>query len=107
MSLCFRCENRAKFLDSKGLYRPRFECGEIETSKFACYCYTPVRPCILAPLEGDKRPIMGPAMISARLRFVEVPEALVMSAKKSKKGFLFYWIPDETKTRKSRKKKES
>ena len=54
---------------------------------------------------------MGPALISARTKFVEVPEGLKLTVKKTRKGILFYWIPIASPTkcreRKSRKFKES
>ena len=45
--LCYRCEHRAEFLCNKGKRRPRHECGVIDTSKYSCYMYQPVKPVIL------------------------------------------------------------
>ena len=44
-SLCYRCEWRAKFLEDG--HGPRMECGDIENSKYICYNYRPVKPCVL------------------------------------------------------------
>ena len=63
--LCFRCEHRARFLDDqskkrKHCRRPRFECGEIETSKIACYMYEPTRPILMQKFpKNDPRPEHG------------------------------------------------
>ena len=70
--MCFRCENRAQFLENGA--RPRFECGEVESSKYACYSYRPVSPVVLTRLETEleERPDFGPWAISARMKFVRV-----------------------------------
>lgn len=70
--LCFRCEHRAEFLSSGR--RPRFECGQIESSNIACYMYTPVRPVVLARLhskEEDPRPSHG-GYFGCRMKGVRV-----------------------------------
>lgn len=48
-----------------------------------CYMYRPVRPLVLAPNAGDERPILGPAMIAARMRRVGIAdcEAHAMAVK--------------------------
>ena len=84
MSLCFRCEHRAKFLEGmlkarhdKSIYapRPRHECGDIENSKCSCYMFQPCKPIVTVPSDSrDKRPRFGPAMISSREMFERVLE---------------------------------
>ena len=70
--LCFRCEQRAQFLENGS--RPRFECGLVEETKYACYSYRPVTPVVLQRLETElkERPDFGPWMLSARMKFVRV-----------------------------------
>ena len=48
--LCYRCEMRAKYLES-GI-RPRLQCGDIEQASYSCYQYVPVRPVILVKADG-------------------------------------------------------
>jgi len=72
MSLCYRCEHRARFLETGE--RPRYECGEVNQSKVGCYMYRPVSPCVVAADEGDDRELGGPAMCAARAHFVRVAE---------------------------------
>lgn len=56
--LCYRCEMRARFLE-KG-YGPRMECGDIRSSKIACYMYLPCKPLITTKLDkSDPRPEHG------------------------------------------------
>ena len=63
--MCYRCEHRARFLE--GGPRPRFECGEIKTSKVACYMYRPCYPLVLAKLDKkDPRPWPGSGIFAAR-----------------------------------------
>ena len=69
-SLCYRCEHRATFLE-RG-HGPRYECHLANSSRAACYCYLPVRPCVLAKLnESDPRPA-GSGLFAARSRAVGV-----------------------------------
>ena len=63
--LCFRCEHRAKFLETG--QRSRLECGDIETSKAGCYMFTPCYPVITEPLDTDNpRPRFAAPMFSSR-----------------------------------------
>jgi hypothetical protein len=93
MSLCFRCENRALFLE-KG-FRPRFECGEPDRSKYACYCFQPVKPIGLARDREDKRPQFGPWMITSRSHRTKKDPEVIAKIAKVKGGFMPYWVPDE------------
>ena len=79
MSLCFRCEHRARFLDAKAnkdthCPRPRHECGDIETSKCACYMFTPCFPVVTEPNPSDTRPRLSSPMLSSREYAVRVME---------------------------------
>jgi hypothetical protein len=79
MALCFRCENRATFLE--GGPGPRAECKGTSTDLHTCYAYRPTRPCTLSVAEsekrhGIKRPPGGPSAIAARMSFVGVTECV-------------------------------
>lgn len=94
MSLCYRCENRAVAHETG--HGPRYECTDFSSSKFACYCYLPVKPVILKPLEGDTRPQFGPWMISARSRFVAVCDDMTLQVKDYQdKGKAIMWVREE------------
>lgn len=76
MSLCFRCEHRARYLTDKlnhkkHCHQPRFECGEPATSKYSCYMFIPCMP-IVTSSNDDVRPRFAGAMLSARERVVRI-----------------------------------
>lgn len=102
MSLCYRCEHRAMFLEKN--YRPRCECGDVQKSVYSCYMYQPVKPARTAKDKNDKRPQFGPWMISARSHFVDVPPVKLKLDYDKKDGSTMYWVP-EKKVNKSKKKK--
>jgi len=91
--LCFRCEHRAKFLE-KGI-RPRYECGEIEDSKFSCYMFKPVKPVVTAKLGDDDRPKYAGSLFSARSRFVEVAQDVGLEIEETDTGDYIYWAPKQ------------
>jgi hypothetical protein len=64
--LCFRCEHRAKYLESG--FQPRFECGMKRMASACCYMFMPCKPIAIAPIEGEKRPIFGPPFIAGRIQ---------------------------------------
>jgi len=73
--LCYRCEHRASYLESGSA--PRYECKQDSQSICVCYCYTPVKPCILKyPDYGDteydkrnrERSPTDPWMVAPRLQ---------------------------------------
>ena len=70
LPLCFRCHHRARFLESGGAERPRYECGDVQMGVHNCYMYRPPKPLLLRPASGDRRPFGGPAMIAARMNAV-------------------------------------
>jgi hypothetical protein len=69
--------------------------------------YRPVMPVALVPREGDKRPVQGPSMISARMASAGLAEELVLVthevARGKKKVFITLW--ELAKKPKKRKKK--
>ena len=106
-SLCFRCEHRAQFLE-KG-FQPRCECGDIKSSKWSCYMYSPVRPIVLVKSDkSDKRPQFGPWMISSRSTGVVVEQDKIqLKLHKYKSGGMLYWAPKEVKKKKKSKFSET
>jgi hypothetical protein len=88
--LCFRCEERAKFLETG--HGSRCECGDIQVAVCSCYCYSPVKPVVMAVNKGDKRPQFAGWMFSSRSHFVRIPE-LDLELKKFKDGSMIYWKP--------------
>ena len=92
MSLCYRCEHRARFLEDGR--RPRYECGEVTDSKTSCYMHRPVSPVVVDKAnDGDPRPQFGPAIISARSRFVRVA-TVHYELTKAHDGHVVYCVPD-------------
>lgn len=100
--LCFRCEHRALYFESGRIHRPRHECGDVETSKFSCYMYQPVKPVVLAKMAGDRRPQFAGFMISARSKCVRIPD-LMLDLKKYRDGALIYWVPMTPEEKKRRR----
>jgi len=92
MSLCYRCEHRAQFLENGP--RPRYECGEIQTSKIACYMYRPVKSVVLARDKDDERPQFGPPIIASRSYFVRIADEMELSLDRlNKDESILYWKP--------------
>jgi hypothetical protein len=52
--------------------------------------YKPVKPVVLAPNEGDSRPMFAGAMISCRSHFVRVAEGRIRG-KGFDDGMVLYW----------------
>jgi hypothetical protein len=90
--LCFRCEHRAQYLEQRG--RPRYECGEIEQSKYGCYMYKPVIPVILKPSDNDPRPQFGPTMITSRSYFAGIAEGKLAVVRRGENSIL-HWVFEE------------
>jgi len=104
MSLCYRCEVRAMFLETtkwvngkikRRGFQPRCECGDITSSKIACYMYKPCRPIKVEPLDkDDPRPIFGPPMIAGRVMVSkDKPELLMDFCSFKDGGAMVYWAP--------------
>jgi hypothetical protein len=88
--MCYRCEYRASFLEN-GL-GPRYECGEISTSKIACYMYKPCLPVVLTKLdESDIRPWPGSGLFAARSKAERLYEEGKLKAKEIKDGIVLLW----------------
>ena len=75
--MCTRCEHRAQFLDALNedyQPRPRHECGDITSSKIACYMYRPCKPVIMTQLnKDDPRPQHG-GYFGCRMRGVKLAD---------------------------------
>lgn len=90
--LCFRCEYRAQFLESKR--QPKYECGEVNSAVGGCYMFQPVKPISIKPKNGDGRPITL-NILSARVERVEENVELKLEAKNGLNGTLIYWMPEK------------
>ena len=90
--LCYRCEHRAKFLET-GI-QPRCECGEINKAVYGCYMYKPVKPVVLLPDEDDDRPQFGPVFIAARSYYGGVAD-MELDLMEQGKGAVLYWTKKE------------
>ena len=99
--LCFRCENRARFLEGKpGSFR--MQCKDPSFNSCSCYQYCPVKPVVLHKDESEKvlkikRPMFGGILLSARSHPVCIPK-LQLNLKKYKNGSMIYWGPKENKS---------
>ena len=111
--LCHRCEHRAKWNEDQ-THRPRYECGAVTavqdlkgiwtvraSSVHACYMYEPVKPLVLKPNDGDKRPPMMGWMLAARSHAVGLPTA-VRSMVCNGTQFVTFWMPCRKKDIKAR-----
>jgi hypothetical protein len=99
--LCFRCESRAKFLETK--MAPRSECSQINKAVTGCYMYSPVIPVILKKNKNDDRPQFAGYMISARSHGVKLPiteTEIVLDIKEFKDGNMLFWVPKNKKNKK-------
>lgn len=96
--LCHRCEWRAKFIE--GLARPRYECGELESNKYACYMYQPTQPVSIARLNNDDIRPISLNIMGCRVRRMETGELVTFKLKSIKDGerLIPYWIPVLSKT---------
>ena len=85
--LCFRCEHRARYHETgRG---PRCECQSEKQAVYSCYMYRPVNPVVLAPNEGDDRPMFAGSMFSGRSHFVRVFKS-ELAAKETDDGVFLY-----------------
>jgi len=90
--LCFRCEHRAKYNETK--QQPRCECGS-GASVHSCYMFKPVAPLILIQSDKkDKRPFLSMPMVSSRACAIGIAEGKYQCIKQGK-GYVPYWIPKE------------
>jgi len=89
--LCYRCEYRASYHETGR--HPRLECAN-NNSVISCYMYLPVKPLIVKRNKEDNRPLFPPA-ISARTQIVNLAKDIECTYRKTKRGYLFYWIPKD------------
>ena len=107
-ALCHRCEYRARFLEAG--HGPRCECKDVGHAVCGCYMYRPVQPVVLAPQEGDKRPVQGGWMISARMRaagLLDAEHAYTVTdviKRDGKKAYVTWWAMKDKVTIKTIKK---
>lgn len=92
MSLCYRCEHRAKNKETKGQHQPRYECGT-DDSVGSCYMFQPVKPIMLKRNEGDRRSIDAGWAFNARVHRVDIDNN-ILSLNVSvfpDENFIYYW----------------
>ena len=91
--LCFRCEERALFLETGNA--PRCECQTPAVNASTCYMYKPVRPVITQVARGYAgRPRLAPIAISAREEAVGVAvEMELQVVAYPRKRICLYWKP--------------
>ena len=94
-SLCFRCEHRALWLETK-THRPRYECGDEKYSKYSCYMYQPVVPPVLEQDKGERRPLGILWMIAGRGHATGLP-VVIPHLKTKGKSVLIYNVPSTHK----------
>lgn len=87
VGLCFRCEYRARFLETGS--RPRYECGVVDTSTHSCYMYRPTAPLIIK--KEDRRPLTL-NLFSCRVNPVGIADGEYKMKKVGRK-IIVYWEP--------------
>ena len=94
--LCFRCEHRAKFLETG--VQPRVECGDVKSSKAACYMFVPTHPVVTKEWKRpeDKRIRFGGTLFGTREQAVRLADPMrdrvVLNLVNLKKGEAFlHW----------------
>lgn len=88
--LCFRCERRAEFLETgRG---PRHECKQADAVG-NCYAYLPVKPLVMKRPKGERRPVGGPMLLSARIGRVKIADVDLKIVPKNRGKFILYWEP--------------
>ena len=102
-ALCHRCEHRARWYETKGRWQPRNECAGIDMfsssidyktpAVISCYMYKPVIPLVLAPNEGDPRPVFTDEAVSARSHGVRTASG-AYRVKGCEDGQVMYWDPE-------------
>jgi len=89
--LCYRCEHRAHFLETGE--RPRYECGEINKSKYACYMYKPCKPIAMKrhlPEKQDPGPEHA-GFFGCRMEFSKFPDVELYIKRLNKKESVLLW----------------
>lgn len=72
IGLCYRCEHRARYLETGG--GPRAECKSEKSTVYSCYSYRPIKPVVTSCNEGDDRPAFGPPMLAGRVHAVRIAD---------------------------------
>ena len=93
--LCFRCNHRAKHLETKKEWQPRYECGQIEHAVNGCYMYQAVKPVTLIKAYKDDRSELAPAMFAARSKVAKTEIEMECVYKKVGRRHVRYWRPKE------------
>ena len=101
LSLCFRCNHRARNLETNGRHQPRVECGDQDRSKWSCYMYQPVRPLVLERndkglKEKDLRPL-APGYFSTRFHPVKLADMELALESIDENTVVVYWKRKEEK----------
>ena len=101
--LCYRCENRARYLETKNC--GRYECSDTSNAVYRCYAYKPVMPLILEKDKKDKRPQFCGTMFNSRSSGIMPDDKnMILDAVEYKSGTMLYWKPK--KVRKNAKGKK-
>jgi len=93
--LCHRCEYRAQFKEQG--HAPRYECSTV-WAVHSCYMYRPMKPLFTrradyeTKLHGRRRPVAGPAMLSARCCGYDNPKLKLIGIPE-KGGVQLLWVP--------------
>jgi len=87
ISLCYRCEHRARFLETGE--RPRYQC-KTDGAAWSCYMYKPVKPLIMARNKGDRRPMFSGIAFSARSHAIGIAKGEYQVIKQGKGKAIFY-----------------
>ena len=101
VKLCFRCEHRARYLesyDSENPFkvRPRHECGLTDRSVSSCYLFTPVKPVLEVKTNiKDIRPAF-PGLLGARVSGTAIAECDLNRVRRGN-GWIMYWTPEKEK----------
>jgi hypothetical protein len=95
LSLCYRCQHRVDFLE-KG-FGLRCECQDVGKAVCSCYAYVPIKPLVMRRNTGERRPMFGPSMISARTHSYEEADCELKLEQVGKTKGVIYWVPKESK----------
>jgi hypothetical protein len=115
MGLCHRCEHRALALESKGEWRPRYQCGDVNRNVIDCYMYRPVKPLILEPADSERRLKLFPGrrgrprfvgcMFAGREQAAGIADCeIVATPQGPPDGTVLWWWPKGKKNAKSAKR---
>ena len=111
--LCYRCQHRLEYIEStkyewidgkrvikKEGRRPRMECGNINTSNYACYMFQPIKPIVIEMVDSEKNlkikrsPFDSP-FFAARSKFIREVKTDKLRAVTTKDGYFLEWITVE------------